>query len=280
MTDLASRFLFNDLQVRAVAVRLSQTYHDVVCRGDYGPTVRPLLGQALAAAALMSQHLKLDGKLSLQLQSPGPLRLLFAEAQGKTLRGIARVDPEAVDVALPSRDRGAVLAINILPTGGERYQGLTSVDSDRLDVCCQQYFEQSEQIPTQLKLAADDGVAAGLLLQCLPSNSPTREQDWERLCMLLSTLGDEELLETPSVLLMQRLFAEESLILLGEEGLSFACSCSRVRVLATLAALPADDAAVGVGPMQTVTVHCEFCNERYDIDAAELDAYIHDAQAT
>lgn len=151
-----------------------------------------------------------------------------------TLRGIAQLS-EGADAPrdLSSLGDDAILAITIEnpgldPREPQRYQSLVALAAPELDEAFEDYFRQSEQLPTRLLLAADRNGAAGLLLQKLPGDEGD-EDGWARASALFETLGKAELLATPAEALLHRLFHEERPELLGSKPLSFACSCSRER---------------------------------------------------
>ncbi len=268
MSDQCFRFLFRECGVRAVAVRLKRPYQTVLARGDYPVTVAHWLGEALAGAALFAEHLKLDGSLSLQLQSAGALRLLFAEnVGGGRLRGLARLGPGEV-FELPGPAEGALLAINIRTRLGEPWQGIVAVDQQRLDRCCEAYFEQSEQLTTALRLVADGECAAGLLLQRLPGVEAD-PADWERLRATLEALDDATLLTIDPIAWMETGFADEHVELLGARDLTFGCSCSRERVDGMLRSLGRAEVEAALAESGQLTVHCEFCNAAWCYAPAE-----------
>ncbi|HRO27778.1 MAG TPA: Hsp33 family molecular chaperone HslO, partial [Luteimonas sp.] len=178
-SDQLTRFLLPTAGVRGVRVHLRDSWRQIRERDDYPPAAAELLGEAVAASALFTGHAKVEGRLSVQLRGHGRLRTLFAECTAAgTLRGIVRLAED--DDAPVSRDlrelgHGSVLAItieNAAPRGREpnRYQGLVPLESDSLAGAFEDYFRQSEQLPTRLLLAADDDRAAGLMLQKLPGD--------------------------------------------------------------------------------------------------------------
>jgi molecular chaperone Hsp33 len=274
--DHLTRFLLADAGVRGVRVHLDATWQQIMQRADYPVAVTELLGEAAAAAALFTGHAKIDGRLSVQLRGDGPLRTLFAECTAAgTLRGIAQVE-EGVS-ALPRDLRalgpGAVLAITIenpSTTGGEptRYQGLVALEADSLAGAFEDYFRQSEQLPTRLLLAADGERAAGLMLQKLPGDEGD-EDGWNRAVALFDTLAPQELLDWPATTLLQRLFHEDGAQILGQRPLRFACSCSRERVASMLQSLGRDEAEAAA--LEGVAeIRCEFCGQQYHFDADEI----------
>jgi len=283
--DTLTRFLLPAAGVRGVRVHLDDTWAQIRERGsDLPGAVVELLGEASAAAALFTGHAKVDGRLSVQLRGNGPLRTLFAECTAAgTVRGIAQV---AGDIALPRDLRAlgqdALLAITIEnPSVGAdrepvRYQGLVALESESLAGAFEDYFRQSEQLPTRLLLAADDTAAAGLMLQKLPGDSGD-DDGWNRAGALFETLSPSELLAWPAAALLQRLFHEDGVELLGERPLRFGCSCSRERVESMLQSLGREEAEAAVAAAGgTAQVRCEFCGQRYVFSPAEIETLFTD----
>lgn len=274
--DRLTRFLLPHAGVRGVHVQLQQTWRQIRERAEYPSAVSELLGEAAAACALFTGHAKIEGRLSVQLRGEGSLRALFAECTAAgTLRGIAQVGEGAVSRDLRALGDGAVLAITIenpSPHGRDpaRYQGLVPIETESLAGAFEDYFRQSEQLPTRLLLAADGERAAGLMLQKLPGDSGD-DDGWTRATALFDTLGDEELLAVTGPTLLTRLFHEEDAQQLGERPLSFACSCSRERVAAVLESLGQEEARAALQD-GVAEIHCEFCGQQYRFDPGEIEA--------
>jgi len=160
---------------------------------------------------------------------------------------------------------------------GSRYQSLVALAAPELDEAFEDYFRQSEQLPTRLLLAADRNGAAGLLLQKLPGDEGD-EDGWARASALFETLGKAELLATPAEALLHRLFHEERPELLGSKPLSFACSCSRERVAGMLQSLGEEEARAAAEDTGAVEVRCEFCGREYHFPLTEFGILFHGAQ--
>jgi molecular chaperone Hsp33 len=276
--DALARFLLPEAGVRGVRVHLDDAWAQIRARASDVPAAAvELLGEAAAASALFTGHAKVDGRLSVQLRGTGALRTLFAECTAAgTLRGIAQVEagPPARD--LRAMGDGAILAITIenpAAPGREpvRYQGLVPLESDSLAGAFEDYFRQSEQLPTRILLAADDRRAAGLMLQKLPGDAGD-DDGWARAGALFDTLSPGELLDWPAATLLHRLFHEEAPQGLGERPLRFACSCSRDRVGAMLRSLGREEAeAAAEANGGEVRVRCEFCGQTYDFDPGQIE---------
>lgn len=278
-TDLLHRFVLERAGVRGALVRLSSAWNAVAGRADYPPALRDLLGQGLAASALLTANIKVDGQLSLELKSTGALRMLFAECTDDgRLRGLARRDedstfPEQLDLAdLPQ----AVLAITLGDVErGHRYQGLVELKSTTLAGNLEGYFAQSEQLPTRLLLAADADRAVGLMLQKLPGEGghdlEVEADGWNRIEHLLATVKQEELLQVSSKTLLYRLFHEESVSLFEPQALRFGCSCSTQRVEEMLRGLGTDEVDATLAEHEgELEVICEFCAQAYRFDRVDV----------
>ena len=283
--DLLTRFLLPHAGVRGVHVRLHGSWQELLSHASYPPAATRLLGEACAAAAMLTAHVKVEGRLSLQLRADAQLKLLFAECTAAgTVRGIAQLEDGSDAPADLQRLVNPVLAITIEnpSLGGRepiRYQGLVELDADNLAEAFEGYFRQSEQLPTRLLLACDGQRAAGLMLQKLPGDAGDGD-GWSRAGALFDTLGIEELLALPPAEAIHRLFHEESPEAMGEKPLRFACSCSRERVAAMLVSLGAGEAgaAVEAGDGEA-RVRCEFCGQEYCFDGDQVAGLFRDAAA-
>lgn len=283
-SDSLIRFLLPDAGVRGVHVRLQATWQEILSHAQYPDAAAELLGEACVAAALFTGHTKIDGRLSIQLRSSSALRTLFAECTAAgTLRGIAQLsDGEDAPRDLSALGDDAILAITIEnpgldPREPQRYQSLVGPTAPELDEAFEDYFRQSEQLPTRLLLAADRNGAAGLLLQKLPGDEGD-EDGWARASALFETLGKAELLATPAEQLLHRLFHEEHPELMGGKPLSFACSCSRERVEAMLQSLGEEEARAAAVDTGAVEVRCEFCGREYHFPLTEFGILFHGAK--
>ncbi len=285
-TDSLIRFLLPDAGVRGVHVQLQATWQEILSHAMYPDNAAELLGEACVASALFTGHTKVDGRLSIQLRSNTGLRTLFAECTAAgTLRGIAQL-AEGADAPrdLSSLGSDALLAITIEnpgldPREPQRYQSLVGLTAPALDEAFEDYFRQSEQLPTRLLLAADRNGAVGLLLQKLPGDEGD-EDGWARASALFDTLGKAELLATPAEQMLHRLFHEEKPELMGSKPLAFGCSCSHERVASMLVSLGEEEARAAAEDTGAVDVRCEFCGREYHFPLTEFGILFHGAEGT
>ena len=276
--DVLHRFLLENAGVRGMLVRLGPAWREVAGRAAYPLPLRTLLGEALAASALLTGNIKLDGALSIELKSAGALRLLFTECNDEgQLRGLARwTDPLPAPLQLDTLP-DAVLAITIGNVmRDQRYQGLVDLQHAQLSAALENYFVQSEQLPARIVLAANGKHAVGLMLQKMPGeggHAAVQDGDaWNRVVHLTATLGAEELLDASPDTLLYRLYHEESVRMFEPRPLAFGCSCSRERVSSMLRSLGRSEVEAALAARHDeIEVICEFCAQHYHFDRVDAE---------
>jgi molecular chaperone Hsp33 len=289
--DTLQKFIFDNAAVKGELVEISDTWREVQARHDYPPAVKTVLGEMLAAAALLSANLKFNGAIIMQIHGDGPVRLLVAECDSDLrLRATAKLAEDAVvadDASLTDllnvHGKGRfVITLDPLEKmpGQQPYQGIVPLDGDDMATVIENYMLRSEQLDTKLWLAADANVSRGLLLQKLPRHSGKIDQveqaseaddleTWNRAVILASTLKQDELLSTDIQTLMNRLFWEETIRVFDPAHPQFFCSCTREKVgnmLKMLGRAEVDDALAELGQLG---INCDFCGKHYDFDKVD-----------
>jgi molecular chaperone Hsp33 len=255
-----------------------------------------LLGEAAAAAALLAATLKFDGELTLQLQGDGAVRLLVAQCtHDLRVRAVARFDAARFEGGAEPAFAALVGDGQLVVTlesgqGGARYQGIVPLAGGSLAAALESYFGQSEQLPTAVVLGADDGRAAGLLVQRLPQAGGTetetplaaREAEADRTLedarLALAGIAADELLSRPVGELLRRACVGHDLRLQPPRAVGFRCRCSRERVAGMLRALGAEELDSIVAEQGAVTVTCEFCHRPWRFDAVEVSGLVDEAE--
>lgn len=269
--------MFDDFPVRGQIVHLDAAWRAVLERHEYPRAVKPVLGEALAATVLLASTLKFDGRMTLQLQGDGPLNLLVVQCtHTMRVRALARWQDEVAPGSFRSQVGSGRLAITI-ETDRRRqpYQGVVPLTGDTLNECLTAYFETSEQLPTRIWLAADDDRAAGLLLQRLPEDRPTDDEeddDWRRVQLLAQTLAEtDELLNLAHREVLGRLFNQDDVRLADARGVHFRCTCSHERIETMLQALGEEELRSILAEQGEITVVCEFCNRERRFDPVDVE---------
>ncbi len=270
--DSLQRFVLEGYAIRGEIAHLDDTWQRVLARRNYPPVIQRLLGEAMAAALLLSATIKFQGQLTLQLQGQGALKLLLVQCTSdRQLRGLARWEDPVADAPLSSLcDRGTLAITLDLGPRHAPYQGIVPLTGDSFAATLETYFYRSEQLPTRLYLVADQSRSAGLLLQQLPSD--LENDTWQRIQGLSATLNDTELLSWDGPMLISRLFPEDDIRLFAAQPVSFHCTCSRERISALLRALGRDEVREIHTEQGNVTVTCEFCGMPYSFDAVDSES--------
>ncbi len=284
--DTLQKFIFEQAAVRGELVELADTWQHVQARRAYPPAVRNMLGEMLAAAALLSANLKFNGAIVMQIHGDGPVRLLVVECDAELkMRATAKLAPDAViadDATLQqlvNAHGNGRFAITLDPKdklpGQQPYQGIVPLDGDDVATVIENYMLRSEQLDTKLWLAADGDIARGMLLQKLPIEGGAEISEeaaletWNRTVALGSTLGSEELLRTDAGTLMRRLFWEETIRVFDPQAPQFHCSCSRDKVGNMLKMLGQDEIESALAELGKLAIDCDFCGQHYDFDAVD-----------
>jgi len=305
------KFLFDGLPVRGMIVRLTGAWTEILARrqantatGAWAAPVAELLGEMAAAGVLMQSNIKFNGSLILQIFGDGPVKVAVAEARHDlalrvTAKVIGDIAPGAGLAQLVNVGRHGRCAITLDPRdklpGQQPYQGVVPLlgdrgeELDRLSQVLEHYMLQSEQLDTRLVLAADEKVAAGLLIQRLPTEGEGNlagsrvsrvnedeigvNEDYNRIALLAASLTRAELLELDIETILRRLFWQERLLRFPPQAPRFECSCSRERVAGMIRGLGRAEAESILAERPDIEVGCDFCGTQYrfdPVDAAQL----------
>lgn len=282
--DIVAAFQIDNQPVLGRVARLGAVVEEILTRHAYPEPVANLLGETCAMAALIGASLKFEGKLIVQAQGDGPVAYVVADYDTSGgLRGFCRFDPDRVAEVSGGFSRpGAktllgqgVFIMTVDPgNGADRYQGVTAIEGESLSLCAEQYFQQSEQVPTRVHLAVgregDTWRAGGLLIQAVAGDEArgdTREA-WEHVQALFETLGEEEILD-PALgadRLLYRLFHEDGVRLFEPKALRAFCRCSDERIVGMLQSFPEEDRAEMVEDDGVIRVTCEYCSRVYEVE--------------
>jgi molecular chaperone Hsp33 len=272
MNDTLSRFIFENAPIRGETVRLQSTWNAVLDRHDYPPLLMSILGELMAASALLTATLKLNGSMIMQIQGNGPVSLLVVECQGDmNLRATAKWEGEHLQGTLKDLVGDGRFVITLDPRDGKQaYQGIVPLEGESVAEILQNYMTRSEQLETRLWLSANDDTAAGMLLQKLPDQPEQDEDAWNRACQLADTVKPAEL-RMDAQTLLHRLFNQEDLRLFDPQPVAFHCGCSREGVSRVLRMLGKEEVLSILEERGNIEVHCEFCNQRYSFDAIDTE---------
>jgi molecular chaperone Hsp33 len=286
VNDTLNRFLFENTPVRGNLVNLTNTFQLALNKQHIPAGLKQALGELMAASALLTATLKMNGSLVLQIQSKGALKLLVVECTSDFgIRATAKWNGEISDEQnLFDLIEHGQFVITLDPKdGGQTYQGIVPIEGDDISTILENYMLRSEQIDTKIWLASDGKSAAGMLLQKLPDtmnqvskSEESAEHDvdaWNRVGHLADTITNDELLNLDTETLLHRLFHEEDVRLFEASNTKFFCSCTRTSVANMLRMLGNEEISSILEEQGKIEVNCDFCNTHYQfdkVDAAQL----------
>lgn len=274
--DIRTRFIFDDMPVRGLHVRLENVWTHIVGQKHYPAAIRRALGELLAAGALLSGNLKTDGTLIVQVQGQGRLKMLVVEATSdQTVRATARWDETADindDESLTDLlGSNSVFVLTLQPKDAEPWQGVVPLEGGSIAQMLINYTKRSEQLDTQIVLASSDDACGGLLVQRLPETEPDAAS-WEHVGTLVQTLTPEELSELDAQHVLYRLFHETPPRVFDPESIEFACTCSRGKVSDMLLMLGGEEVGGVVAEQGSIQIDCDFCHTKYVFDETDVNA--------
>lgn len=307
--DAVVPFTLDQLDTRGRTVRLGDALDTILNRHNYPAPVARLLGEAVVLAALIGSSLKFEGRFILQTQTDGPVSLLVVDFDAPDgLRGYARFDQDAL---LKAAEEGRTRPADLLGNGHlamtidqgpntERYQGIVALEGNSLEQVAHTYFMQSEQIPTQVRLAVAEFTkkgdhrphwrAGGVLIQHLPEHGMSHAQDlpgdgnfdnhddnapdgWNEAKALMATLDDLELADPDlsAERLLFRLYHETGVRVFTPLPVVERCTCSAHKIEDMLATSFTAEDREEMAVDGEIEVVCEFCSTAYHFNPHQFD---------
>jgi molecular chaperone Hsp33 len=318
--DVVLPFAVEPLDVRGRVVRLGPSIDTILSRHGYPDLVARALGEAAALTVLLGSSLKFEGRFQLQTKSDGAIEMIVVDFDAPDrLRATARFDKDRIAALAAGAKTADLLGSGILAmtidqgSDRSRYQGVVTLDGQGFEEAAHQYFRQSEQIPTKVRLAVAEQFeggrrayrAGGLMIQFLPTSperqrqadfhpgdipeghpshdlkGPAEDDAWVEAKTLVETVEDVELVDptVSSERLLYRLFHERGVRVFGAQGVHEECRCSQTRIMNMMRRFSPEDRRDMVGDDGRIGITCEFCSRVYDLDPKKVEAEIAQADA-
>ena len=311
--DTVLPFQLDATDTRGRVARLDGVLSGILKQHDYPPSVEALVSEMALLTALIGQTIKLRWKLSLQVQTDGPVRMIATDYYGPEedggpakIRAYASFDRDRVDpdgIPFDQIGNGYFAVMVDQGTGMMPYKGITQLGTTSIAAAAQDYFAQSEQLPTRFALTFGKSIeaggeehwrAGGVMIQHMPEASPLMasnkddgdqetltapamvsgdaEENWNRVNILLDSVEDLELIgpSVSSTELLLRLFHQEAPRVFDAQPVQFGCTCSEDRVRNSLSIYSAKDIETMTTEAGRVTADCQFCGAHYDLDPATV----------
>lgn len=292
-SDFVANFQIENRPVRGRAVRMGPaSISPILHRHEYSDNLARILGEAVTLAALVGSSLKFEGRLLVQAEGDGPVKMLVGEYRSDGgIRGYARFDEEAWE-KLDRLNKGAAphmpqlfgaagrLGLIIIQDNPaiQPYQGIVPLVKGTLAECAEDYFAQSEQVPTRIRLSVAEferpgdpvlWVSGGMMIQRVAADEARGETEeaWDEAQALFGTITDGELADPdlPMEQLLFRLFHEQGVRMEPPQVLDDRCTCNEERLVATLQAMSDESLHELVEEDGTLSIDCQFCGRHYTV---------------
>jgi len=272
-TDYVQRFLFENLDIRGRLVCLTGAWQRMLDGRGYPEDIVALLGHTTALNVLLGANQKGAGRVTLQVQGTGPVKLLVADCTAELrIRGMAHYEREGLgqenERELLGDGRLSVTLEDV--KSGKFYQSLVPLEGATMEQIFTHYLWQSEQQPAYLRLYADGDAAAGLLLEKLPG-ADTRDPDgWQRVTHFANTLTLAETRGVQPYELLTRIFPEELMRVFRLYAVEYHCPYDEDKVKDMLRGLGREEVESILAEQGEVVIRNEMCNHEYRFDAAAI----------
>jgi molecular chaperone Hsp33 len=272
-TDYVQRFLFEDLDIRGRLVCLTGAWQRMLDGRGYPEDIAALLGHTTALNVLLGANQKGSGRVTLQVQGSGPVKLLVADCTAELrIRGMASYQtPESPIPSERSLLGNGRLSVTLEDLkSGQLYQSLVPLEGDTLEQIFEHYLAQSEQATAFLRLKADSGALCGLLLEKLPKADARDPDGWNRVCHLAETLQLDETRDVQPYDLLTRIFPEELMRVFRLYAVEYHCPYDESKVKDMLLGLGRQEVESILAEQGEVVIRNEMCNHEYRFDARAI----------
>lgn len=285
--DTLHRFIFENTDIRGNYVKLNHTIEEATQHQALPQNIQIALGELMVASSLLASTLKLDGSLTLQIQTNGSLKLLIAECnENLGIRGTVKWNGPIESIAPIDLIKEGHFIITLIQKNAKTpYQGIVPMEGNSISELLENYMLRSEQIQTKLWIHSQENIFHGLLIQKLPFNSSAEALDhdaitsaWEDIVMSAdkSFKTIHPALEASKIL--QTIFSSETIRLFDPSYPNFACSCSKKSVENMLRLIGKKECESIIEEQSSITIHCDFCNECYKYSEDEVEFIFNESE--
>jgi molecular chaperone Hsp33 len=285
MSDyLVKALAYND-QVRAYAVRSTETVGEAQRRHNTWPTASAALGRTISAGVMMGSMLKGEEKLTVKVEGDGPLGPILVDANAK---GQVRGYVTHPHVHFDLNEHGKLDVRRAVGTSGflsvvkdiglrDYFTGQVPIVSGELGEDFTYYFVTSEQVPSSVGVGVlvnpDNTIlaAGGFIIQLMPgTEDETITEIEERLKVIppISKLIEKGL--TPEEVL-EEVLGKGNVRFLETQPVAFTCTCSKERFGDAIVTLGKEEIADMIEEDGKAEAQCHFCNETYQYSREELE---------
>lgn len=267
LENFCQSFIFNNLHVRGHIVRLTDVYQSISEVQEVSGCSAQLLGQVLAAAAMLIQPLKTASDLTIQFQSENEIKLLAVKVDTDGhMRAIITLNKQPKFALI---GEGFLVVTVMQHNTTNHHQSVIDVHKGQaISQALAKYFTQSEQLPSLFYFAYTEDTVSGIMIQ--QDSEMVSEEDWNTLSHLFCSVSDQELLNLDSETIIHRLFNEFSINIFPAKDLTFKCNCSLEKMQSAIMSIGEQDAKDMLQTNRVIEVSCEYCKNHYGFDKNDI----------
>ncbi|MFJ5768767.1 Hsp33 family molecular chaperone HslO [Psychrobacillus sp. NPDC093180] len=292
MNDYIVKAIALQDQVRAYAIRSTNTVSEAQRRHDTLPTSSVALGRSMTAGAILGAMMKGDEKLTIKIDGGGPIGTILVDANAKgEVRGYVSYPRTHFEVTESGnldvkRAVGTNGTLSVSKDVGlnQPFVGQVAIETGEIGDDFTSYIMNSEQTPSSVGvgvLVNEDNTieaAGGFIIQLLPGTSEDTIRYIEnRLLQIpsISIMVKEGL--TPEKILEEVLGAE-NVSILETMPIQFQCQCSRDRIARAIISLGQQEIQDMIVEDGKAEAQCHFCNEYYLFTKTDLEQLLEETK--
>ncbi len=272
--DTIQRFLFKHLNIRGQHLKIDLAWQKLLEDRGYPCVLKKLLGELTALSIMLANGMKHTGKVTLQVQGKGPVNLLVVEVtHDLKLRGVAKTNKTITTETSANEllGDGRIMVTLENTQTNTHFQSYVERTGDSLIESFENFFSQSEQLPTKLWIASDDSSLSAVMIQKLPDNDSIDTDGWDRIMSLATTISDQELYSLDTKELLHRLFHEENLELFESLEIQYLCPKDKQKVENMIQSLGEEEARKILAEQGEIVIHNEICNFHLRFNQEEIN---------
>lgn len=271
-------------QVRAYAVRTTESVGEAQRRHKAWPTASAALGRSMTASVILGAMLKGEEKITVKINGGGPIGTILVDANTKgEVRGYV-TNPQT-HFAL--NEQGQLDVKRAVGTDGmltvskdiglqQPFVGHVPLVSGEIVEDFTSYIAHSEQVASSVGVGVlvnpDHTIqaAGGFIIQLMPgTNEETVHALEERLKGMtpISSMVEQDM--TPEQIL-EHLLGTGNVKFLEEIPVHFQCQCSVERISNAIFSLGSDEIQDMIQTDGQAEAHCHLCNENYHFSKEDL----------
>ncbi len=296
ITDALIHFSLSKAKITGKIVRLNDSL-SVLQKNNAPVWANRLTAELATLGKLLIAGYKEEGVFTLQLQAPkSPLSLVVAQYDGKEdFRLTNNYDSELSDIEEDSQlyedinlhdivKDSSYMVLTMDPKYAKRYQAISDIQDDRLDLAGKRWLTNSQQIDSEVKIVSaidnDNQIHSfGIILYPITTynmddiEKSSVEDLWQEVAAKLKTLTMSEMLDKDISLqeILWRLFNENEVVIHEINDAIFKCRCSKEKMEDAIKSIIIKEGVDAVfDNKEDLGISCDYCFHEYTISRKDF----------